>query len=342
MAHLSAIRRIPGVHGRWEWPSLFKRIPYDRLSVFCGNVATCLSAGMRVPESLRISVRHGPSPVVKRIAESAAEQTASGTALSEALEPSADRFPAFFLPVIRCGEVSGRLDETFAYLGRHCALLVKPARLVRSLWLYPLIIIVTGSILKITLVTALAPWATAVSYARDTLADYAIAAIVVAIALVAPQTKAIFDRAKMALPVIRETECDLATNRFFHAMNLVYCTGGMRVESMIRMAARSVDNRLIGDDLLQSATIIESGGTIAEAFAAPRTVSEENKELVRTGEVAGRLEYSFATICRMTEQALEFRITTFNEIFLRIVGSVIVLSIVFTLMGLIGSVRPGT
>lgn len=330
MATDTTATRTPEVPRRWKWPSVFGRIPYDRLSVFCGNMATCLSAGLRLPDSLRASVRHGPDPVTKRIAENAAEQAAAGTSLYDALEPNAEQFPPFFLPVLRCGELSGRLDETFAYLGKHCGLLVRPGRLARNLWLYPLVVMVTGSIIKIAMVAAFLPWRDSLAYARSTLADYLIAAVVVAIALVAPQTKAILDWVQLSLPVVRETQCDLAVNRFFQAMNLVYCTGGMRVEAMIRMAARSVDNHVLRDDFLQAAAIVESRGTIADAFAAPRNVAEEYKELVHTGDQAGKLEHAFATICRIAEAALEHRLDWFNRIFLRLVSLVVVLSVAMT------------
>jgi type IV pilus assembly protein PilC len=326
----------------WNGPGMFGKIAFSQLSVFCGNVATCLSSGLGVPESLRTSVRYSPHRGLKPIAEAAAERVASGMELSEALQPDGHRFPAFFLPVVRCGEESGRLDEAFAYLGEHCALLVKPSRLVRDTWLFPILIVAAGSIITIGMVTAFAPRAVALAYAGDTLAAYAIAAIVAAIALTAPQIKALFDRAKLAFPVLRETECDLATNRFFHALNLVYRTGGPRVETMIRLAARSIANRAIRDDLVESARRIEAGATIADAFTAPKIIPEEYKEMVRTGDEAGRLEQAFATICRLTVQSLEHRLTMFNAIFLRILGYAVVASVAGTALWLAMSYRPAT
>ena len=41
------------------------------------------------------------------------------------------------------------------------------------------------------------------------------------------------------MPVIGPAERELTLNRFFHAMNLLYSTGGRRVEQMIHLAADS-------------------------------------------------------------------------------------------------------
>ena len=317
------------------------KIPLSQLSVFCGNLATCLSAGLGVPASLRTSVRYASNRMLKGIAESAADETASGVELAEAIGPSEHRFPAFFVPVVRCGEQSGRLDEAFAYLAEHCALLVRPGRLVRNTWLFPILIVLLGSVIKIALYAVFAPRAAAVAYAGDTLLSYAIAAAVVGAVLILPQTKAILDRIELAIPVLRETECDLAANRFFHALNLVYSTGGMRVEAMIRLAAQSVGNRAIRAELLQAAQAVEAGATIAEAFAAPQVVSVEYKEMIHAGEVAGRLEQALATICRLTAQALEERLKTFNRIFQRVLGLAVVASVAGTAMSLAMTFRPG-
>jgi type II secretory pathway component PulF len=316
------------------------KIPLSLLSVFCGNVATCLSAGLGVPASLRTSVRYASNRVLKEIAETAAEQTAAGEALAEAIRPSERRFPAFFLPVVRCGEQSGRLDEAFAYLAEHCALLVRPGRLVRNTWLFPVLIVLLGSIIKIALYAIFAPRAAAIAYAGDTFLSYAVAAAAVGAVLILPQTKAIVDQITLAIPVLRETQCDLAANRFFHALNLVYSTGGMRVEAMIRLAAQSVGNGAIRADLLQAAEAIEAGATIAEAFRAPQVISLEYQEMIHAGEVAGRLEQALSTICRLTAQTLEQRLKTFNRIFQRVLDYAVISSIAVTAFALAMSYRP--
>jgi hypothetical protein len=91
------------------------KITLEQLSVFSGNLATCLSAGLDIPRSLDTCLRSSPSPILRAILSLAARQTAKGMSLFDALEPQKIRFPAFFLPVVRCGEESGHLDGTLRY-----------------------------------------------------------------------------------------------------------------------------------------------------------------------------------------------------------------------------------
>lgn len=130
------------------WFPFRDQIPLEQISLFCGNLATCLGAGLNVPTSLRASTRSSSSAALQEIIEQAAKHAAAGQGLADALQPWQHRFPAFFLPVLRCGEKSGRLDEAAAYLGRHCHLLAGPARVIRNTWLVPLAVMLCGSVIS--------------------------------------------------------------------------------------------------------------------------------------------------------------------------------------------------
>ncbi len=318
-----------------------RRIPLEELSRFAGNLATCLVAGINVPESLRTSTRLSPGALLSRIAHAGAERAESGEELSDALEPDARHFPPFFIPVIRCGERTGRLDEALRYLERHCLLLVRPTRAMRNVWLYPLVIVVFGSIVKMSAYVVLAPVTLTLAYVARTAITYGTVALVLWFFLAVPWARLILDRVKLLLPVIGQVERELAVNRFFHAFNMLYSTGGMRVEAMIKLALQAVGNSVVRDDLSRAVRVIQSGGTVTEAFSAPDTLTHDQRRTIAAGEQGGKLEEAFATISRATAESVEHRLKTFNEIALRMVALVVVFSIAGTLMFLMFTVRPG-
>lgn len=311
------------------------KIPFEQLSTFVGNLSTCLTSGINVPQSLKTCTRSSPSRVLREMGPGAAERVEAGMPLSDALEPDAHCFPPFFLPVIRCGEQVGRLDEALEYLQQHCLLLVAPSKAMRNTWLFPLIIVATGSLIKMAAYVVFAPVMVALVYAARTLLDYGIVAAVLYVVYKVPQAKSIVDRAKLLVPVLGQAERELAVNRFFHAFNLVYSTGGMRVEAMIKLAAATVDNDLLRSDFLRALSVIEARGSITEAFAAVIAIAEEHKALITAGEEGGKLEEAFATISRLTGESVRHRLTMFNQIFFRIVAAMVMLSIVFTVFSLV-------
>ena len=65
------------------------RISLKQLSLFAGNLATCLGAGLALPVSLETSHRSCQNRTMRRIAMSAAERVREGMELSDALEADA-------------------------------------------------------------------------------------------------------------------------------------------------------------------------------------------------------------------------------------------------------------
>ena len=126
----------------------------------------------------------------------------------------------------------------------------------------------------------------------------------------------------------------LAINRFFHAMNMLYSTGGLRVEGMIRLAAQSVNNSVLQADFLRAAAVIELGGTATEAFSAITSLSSEQRAMIATGDEAGKLDTAFDTICRETAGAAIVLLRVFQVGYSRAVAVSVVASIVATLFSL--------
>jgi type IV pilus assembly protein PilC len=312
-----------------------RKIPLEELSRFAGNLGTCLEAGIRVPQSLRTCTRSSSTALLPRIAEAAAQRAGSGMELSDALEPHQRHFPPFFIPMIRCGERVGRLDEALRYLEEHCRLLGPPSRMMRNTWLYPLVIVLFGSLVKALAYLFLAPISQTFSYVIDTLFNYGILAVVVWFFLAVPEAKRILDHLKLFLPVIGPVERELALNRFFHSFNMLHSTSGMRVEAMIRLAAQAIGNAVVRDDVLRAAAVVEAKGTITEAFAVPKTITVEQQATIGAGEQAGKLEDALAALSRATAESVRARLKVFQEVFFRIVMFLVTLSVAGTLLSLI-------
>lgn len=304
------------------------RVPLEQLAVFCGSLATCQKAGLRMPQSLRASGRAAAGPPLREIAAAAAERTKAGQELSAALLPEAERLPSFFLPVLRCGEQSGRLDETLFYLERHCRLLAGPARLARDTCRVALAILVAGSVVSGLLYLFLASRLVAVHYVLQSALFYA--AIFAALWATdrVPALGAAADRARLFLPVLGAAERELATHRFFHALSLLYATGGRRVERMLRLAADAAGNAALRGQFLRAAEGLEAeGGAMADALARVPLLAPDHHAAILAGEEAGKLEAAFDTLARGAGEAAQFRLAAFQGVFFRVVAAAALASV---------------
>lgn len=312
-----------------------RKIPLRLVSVFAGNLATCLSAGVAIPAALRTAGRAFSNVELRNLIEDAADRTEKGTAFSEAIEPLRPRLPKYFLPAVQCGERSGKLDETLRYLDRHCAMLAEPERKIRNTWLVPLAIFALGWVVGLIARFLLSSPSAFVGYVASALFTYGGIVVLCLFVYSTPQGRMLVDRYRLYIPLIGPVARNLAINRFFHVFNLLYATGGMRVEEMIEKACQTVANVAVRRDLMTAATVIKRGGSISDGFTKPEMIDEDHKSMVTVGEESGRLEEAFDMISRVTAEAVEHRLNIFNQLFYRLFMPFIVLSLVFTIISLV-------
>ena len=295
------------------------QVPYDQLAWLAHNLAVCTAAGLGAREAVATATRQASSPVVKRLGAEALMKMVDGQELSAALRVGADYLPPFFLPVIECGEQSGRLDEALRYLHHHCRLLDEPTRILRRTWLVPLMIFIACSAFTVAAYFYLESFEEGLTNLFRTIRNYLILALVALVVAVLPGVKRYWDRLRLALPVIGEADREIAVDRFFHALHLLYASGDMRVEQMIQLAADTVDNQVLRADFLQAARLIEQRATIGDAFRRIDSLNDTEKATIDAGDLAGSLEDAFETICRQAAQSAQHRLRMFQALFFRVV-----------------------
>jgi type II secretory pathway component PulF len=103
---------------------------------------------------------------------------------------------------------------------------------------------------------------------------------------------------------------------------------------MIRLAADSAENLALRSDFLRAAQVIESGGTIGEAFSALALLPFDYQTTIVAGDEAGKLEAAFDTVCRESAKSVQFRLAGFQPLFFRVVAAAVIFSVTMTLYSL--------
>ncbi|MBC8871829.1 MAG: type II secretion system F family protein [Planctomycetes bacterium] len=320
---------------RTGMPTFVRKIPLKPVSVFAGNLATCISTGVPIPTALRTAAKAFSNVELKNLIEEAADQTEAGVEFSEALKPIEPRLPDYFLPALRCGDQCGRLDETLRYLERQCAMLAEPARKIRNAWLGPLVVFALGWVVGLLARFLLSPAIASIGYVARGIFIYGGIVVLFLFVYSTPQGRMLVDRIKLTIPLFGPVGQDLAINRFFHVFNLLYATGGMRVEAMIELSCQTVANIAVRHDLMTAADVIKQGGSISDGFAKPEMIAEEHKTMISVGEESGKLEEAFDWISRITAEAVDRRLNIFNQIYRRIFLPLIAIPMVITVVSLV-------
>lgn len=258
-----------------------------------------------MPKALSMALRSLKGTRIEQSLADPAAQVKKGSTVADALHGAADTLPPFVLPAIRAGEETGRLEESLRFLQRHCEMLAGPAKAIRNAWLYPLVILLVGSVACTFVCLVLGSPKEAFQFLVGETFGWGKFAIVVGICFV-PALKKWIDRARLHIPLLNSIERDMANHCFFRILGLMYGCSNAPVDRMITIAASSISNLAAREELNKAAEAIRNKETVSESFSHPDLLlDQDQKTSIAGGELAGKLEETFTRIADATEESLK-------------------------------------
>lgn len=315
------------------------KIALKHLEIFADLLARCLGSGLSMTRSLQLSGLKSQSGALVDCTRSALAAIDRGQTLDEAFEPHQSIFPRFFLPVIRCGQISGRLIESLEYLRDYCRKLIPTTMVIRKTWLYPLIVWVLGWFARLVMILYFGKFGWAGAMIRSALIESLIIVFCIYALAKTAILKTIYDWITLQIPLLRETQVDSAMAVFLRSLSLMYKTGGLHVAAICRLACQTVSNGQIRKDLMRAHQALLDGNSFAQALGKVVLLKDEYKAQIATGELAGKLDSALDKIAQIADQDLAFRLDVFNNFFQRLVALAVACSIAGTAMALIMTIR---
>ena len=308
------------------------KIDSKTLSLFADGMATCLAAGLPPQRALELNRFDQQSKALGKLIRIARQRCDQGMSVADALEPGRNVLPHYFLPVIRAGEAGGRVVEAFQMLSQHSRRIAPSVRLVRNTWLYPLILVVFGWIIRIGIYLYFGKPAAAAHFFWFSFGTGSLLILSGWLLLKLRTVKAGVDSFLLQIPVIREAELGLGTVLFFSTFRLTYEAGGLGVVTMFDLASETIRNSAIRRDWLKARRILEERNSFADAFGQLTLLEDRFKGMIATGSVSGKLDQSLTQLVTLVTQELEFTLQVFNNVFQRIVAFSVAMSIVETVV----------
>ena len=118
-----------------------KRLNFREFLVFNQELATLLSAGMPLVQSLDIVRTRIENPLLKSVLDTTYERVRSGTALSEAFAAHGTLIPGVYIASLTAGERSGSLEEVIRRYVAYSRLIDSVRRKTVSALIYPSILL---------------------------------------------------------------------------------------------------------------------------------------------------------------------------------------------------------
>lgn len=96
--------------------SFFEKVSNKDIVILSRQLATLFEAQVSALRIFRLLASENENPKLSRKLNEVAEALQSGSTISGALEKHDDVFDSFYISMVKAGEETGKLDETFVFL----------------------------------------------------------------------------------------------------------------------------------------------------------------------------------------------------------------------------------
>jgi type IV pilus assembly protein PilC len=291
------------------------------LITFCLHLAQVTRAGISLLDGLTDLVNEVENPRFRVILGAIVSAIQSGTGLADALAAYPKVFDSTFVALVRAGEYSGNISETFQKLADSLKWRDELRSSFKKLLIYPAfgitVIVCVFLFLMIYLVPQLAGFIRSMSGGQLPLQTRALlaissflvnhwllilivpvvlgAAIFLTLRFASESLRTDFDALKLRLPLIGPTLQKIALARFSATLGMLYASS-IPVLAALELSAGAAGNLTISRAVMQSQTKIADGMTIAESFEAAGLFPKLVIRMLRIGESTGELDRSLANV----------------------------------------------
>ena len=291
--------------------SFGSKLKAKELTDFCRQLGSLLDAGVSVIQSFNIiSNRASISQFARKCFSDITTDLKHGKALSDAMADQGKVFPELLISMVRAGEASGKIGDTFINMGEHFQKQQRIKSQVKGALAYPLVLVILLVLVIIVMFTFILPMfgdmftdmelplmTRILMGMSDFLTHYwyvaigVVAAIVVVFVMLmrTPASRLVIDRMIVHLPKIGNLVRIVYTASFSRTLASLY-TSGLSILNALQISRDTVNNSYLRsqfDDCIKS---IRVGNALSESIMAMDGFDSKLGDTIKVGEETGKLD----------------------------------------------------
>lgn len=291
--------------------SFLDRVSNKDVVILSRQLATLFSAQVSALRIFRLLSEEAENKTLgKKLAE-IADDLQSGSAISAALAKHPKVFSEFYVNMVKSGEESGKLDETFNYLADYLDRTYELMTKARGALIYPSFIVLTFVVVMVLMFTLVIPKISAIlvesgqdipfytkivlgisnfllQYGFILLGILLVGGFLLVRFLRTPPGRAAFDRFKISIPYVSTLFRKLYLSRIADNMNTMLISGIPMVRAL--ELTSSVINNTVYEGIISNAVdSVKGGKPISEALSGNTEIPGIMIQMMKVGEETGEL-----------------------------------------------------
>ncbi len=291
---------------------IFQRVKVKELVMFYRQLSILFEANTPLLDSLRAVAEQTHGPYFKDILFEVETDVRGGESLSSALKKHKKVFSAFYVNVIKAGEVTGKLSDVLKYLADHAEEEYILASKIKGAFAYPIFILSVFAIIAVLMVTFVVPQLTVILVetgqelpfttkllmgASGFLQSWLWLVIIAIIGLVigflrfkkTSQGKELWDKFKLKVPIIGKLFRKIYLTRFADNFSTLL-KGGLPILKALKISSEVIGNTVFSRLLDEAGEEVKKGGNISSVFEKHKEMPPMVVQMLKVGEKAAKLD----------------------------------------------------
>jgi len=308
--------------------TLFDRVSNKDVVVLSRQLSTLFEAQVSALRVFRLLGGETENAVLGKKLLTIADDLQSGSSISAALSKHPKVFSEFYVSMVKAGEESGKLDETFLYLADYLDRAYELSSKVKSALIYPAFIVVTFVVVMILMFTMVIPNISGIllenggeipSYTRVIMGisnflvndGFVLLAVLIVVGFFlvrfirTPAGRIVFDNFKLGIPYISSLYKKLYLSRLSDNMSTMLSSGIPMVRAL-ELTSHVIDNRIYQNILNEATEAVKGGKTLSESLSNnPREMPGIMVQMIKVGEETGESGTILKTVAHFYSREVE-------------------------------------
>ena len=288
-----------------------KKIPMKDIVTMSRQMSTLFESQIPALKAFLLLSENTPNKKLAGILAEVADDIKGGTYISAALSKHKEAFSEFYVNMIKSGEESGKLTQTFSYLADYLDRQYQLTSKTKNALIYPSFVIGVFVIVMVLMFTFIVPklsdiiaesgtevpfFTKIIMGASQIFVNYGLYMLALVVVLVilllryarTEKGKMYFDRLKISFPIIKNIYQKLYLSRIADNMDTML-SSSIPIVRAIELTSSVVGNIIYRDILKEITESVKTGNSLSASFGMHEEIPSIMSGIIRVGEETGSL-----------------------------------------------------
>lgn len=315
---------------------LFKRVSNKDIVILSRQIATLFEAQVSALRIFRLLASEVDNKYLSEIMTQVADDLQGGSPISKALARHPKAFSAFYVNMVRAGEESGKLSETFGYLADYLDRTYEVMNKAQNALIYPAFVIGVFFVVMALMLTLVIPkistilvesgqeipfYTKVVIGLSNFLVDYGIFMLIALVGVAiygmrlaqTPNGAHLLDRIKLDIPYLGDLYQKLYLSRIADNFSTMLVSGVAVVEA-IEITGSVVGSPVYQEVLRDTSEAIKGGASISDSLGKHPEIPGIMVAMIRVGEETGELGSILSTLAKFYQREVSTSVDTLVDL----------------------------